>query len=53
MKIAALLLLAVSTEASRIDRSAPCLKVSKGPKIENVREPLVHVEDMPENFDWK
>ena len=53
MKIAALLLLAASTEASRIDRTSPCFKSSKGPKVENVREPLVHVEDMPDNFDWK
>jgi len=53
MKIAALFLLALSAEASRIDRSAPCRKTSKKPKIENVREPLVHVEDLPENYDWK
>ena len=51
MKIAALFLLAFSAGASRIDRSAPCRKTSKKPKIEHVREPLVHV-DVPDNLDW-
>jgi hypothetical protein len=49
MKIAALFFL-LSTNASRIDRTAPCRKTSKTPKIENVREPLVPVEDMPDNW---
>ena len=53
MKIATFLLLVASTQASRIDRSAPCFRKSKEPLLGNPGEPLVHVEDLPENWDWK
>jgi len=49
MKTAALFFL-LSASASRIDRTAPCRKTSKTPKVENVREPLVPVEDLPDNW---
>jgi cathepsin X len=50
MKTAALLFL-LSASASRIDRTAPCRKTSKTPKVENVREPLQPV-DLPDNWQW-
>ena len=52
MRFAALMLLLCTAEASRIDRTAPCRKPSTKPKIENVREPLVPVDDLPDNLNW-
>ena len=50
MKTTALFFL-LAANASRIDRTAPCRKTSKTPKIENVREPLTPV-DLPETWEW-
>ena len=50
MKTAALFFL-LSASASRIDRTAPCRKTSKTPKVENVREPLAPV-DLPDTWEW-
>ena len=50
----ALIATASATEEVRkfVHPDAPCRKVSAEPKVENVREPLQHVEDLPEQWIW-
>jgi len=50
----ALVAAASATEEVRkfVHPDAPCRKVSAEPKVENVREPLQHVEDLPEQWIW-
>ena len=55
MKFAVYALVAgVSAERVRkyVNPEAPCRKVSEGPKDGYVREPLKHVQDIPETFIW-
>jgi hypothetical protein len=49
MKYTIFALLAATTSGKH---SQPCHRTSTTPKIENVRTPLTHVEDLPENYNW-